>query len=260
MNVGKLLNELMNDVNYSLNHSNSMSDQAKEILSEMKAEFETINADHSLPDQQKKMIALFMGGIILALRTDDLKYSYANKLYPGTAIDNTLTKLRSEERTKLPHIAFMYELGKQALLNLPNDFSGDLFKIKTQLKRTNKPTAFFPKLEKNSHKVDALVAFCIEHKNNLELSDTNKQLETPEGFVQAFSKKHEASYKKGLFGSFFHKTNLKKPYDDLTPKDILEHAKEHTFLGFKNRTRKILEKMEVLDKQGNLINNNVFKK
>lgn len=67
-------------------------------------------------------------------------------------------------------------------------------------------------------------------------------------FVEEFIFRHQESRNSGFLGGFFNRTNINS-YDSLSREDIFNHAKKSTFLGFKNRTRKILEEMDVLEEE-----------
>jgi hypothetical protein len=276
MKVITLLEQLFGHSNVT---TSNISSEAKGCIHLMRNEAEKLKSSTD-PEKQRKMIALFIGGTILSLHKDDCKYHYPFKLYDGTAIDRTWKKLDSQGIKSIGNVPYMYEIGYAVLEDLSNDFS-NLFAKEYQLIGTtgNPPVPFFPGLKQNLEKVNQLVKFCIEHKDNLEVpefeSGTEQEPEPqhksppvspphdaepppPEfkDFVTEFAQRHEKSYKSGFLGGFFNRTNLEK-YEDLTPQKILDHAKQHTFFGFKNRTCKILEDMKVLDEKGELLQKSV---
>lgn len=85
-----------------------------------------------------------------------------------------------------------------------------------------------------------------QKKKNEELFQHNSCDTWQAPFIEEFIAKHQASYNSGFWGGFFNKTNL-KAYDSLTVDDIYYHAQKTTFFGFKNRTRLILEEMNMID-------------
>lgn len=76
INIQDLLKEL---VSYTVIKTSHISFQAKSVLSTMREEFKRLEAS-SEPNKQAKMIALFIGGTIFAIKQDDWKYK--NNIYP----------------------------------------------------------------------------------------------------------------------------------------------------------------------------------
>ena len=96
----------------------------------------------------------------------DPKYRYHSKLYPHTTLIQSALDIEHESL-----IAQIYTIGAEALSHLPASFCGDLFKIEEKLINADEPIPFFPELQRNAHKVDQLVKFCISHKDNLECAE-----------------------------------------------------------------------------------------
>lgn len=167
-NIQKLLNEL---ISYTLVDTSSISFEAKGIiLLKMREEFQKLELSDD-PNKQSKMISLFMGGTIYALDTDDHKYAeiYQFKLNPGTIAQDVLNKLKKGST----QLEAMYAIGNEALLNLPQAFNGELFKIEGKLVNSTGPIPFFPDLKINADKVDLLVKFCIKYSQDLERSEVD---------------------------------------------------------------------------------------
>jgi len=79
--------------------------------------------------------------------------------------------------------------------------------------------------------------------------------------MREFLEKHQSSYQSGCAHGFFSVTNLamytkdEKGFDKgLDVDSIITHALQPTFFRNKNRTRKILEEMKVMDENGNITN------
>lgn len=252
MNIQQLLAEL---VEMSMLDNSTFSSEAKASLWEMiKAYQKLVNGND--PQKQEKMIKLFIGGIISVLCIDDNKYHHSPKLYPRDTYTNAQQKFPDRN---ISNLDFYVAVGHEALSGLPHSFCGELFKIKSNLINTDGLAPLFPKLAANANKVDQLVKFCLEHEGNLESEDLVNDVDKPyhfsQNFVDEFVKLHKESYSSGCWGGFFNRTNLK--YNSLKSQDILEHAKKGTFFGFKNRTCEILEAMNVLDAEGNLLQESV---
>lgn len=261
MNIEKLIAELMEATKVE---TSTISSEARTLTDMMRKEFARLQSSTET-DKQEKMITLFIGGTIMALNYDDKKYRavYQPKLlYPGAAITTANLIIR------IYTLEHFHAVGAAALNNLPADFSGDLFKRKVKLIGSDEEIPFFPELDKKAKKVDELVKFCISNRKDFKLADTSQSksasvtapVVTPSSStvpskvlfdIEDFKKRHRAS-RQGLFCGLFSKTNL-APYDNLDQDKILAHAKKGTFFGAKNRTRKILEDMNVLDKEESII-------
>ncbi|CEG55634.1 hypothetical protein [Legionella fallonii] len=162
-NIQELLKEL---VSYTMIRTSHISSEAKTVLFTMRKEFERLLASDDA-DKQKKMIALFMGGTIYALKQDDWKYRFAYdvKLYPAAISKDVLQNL-NEKNSIVENI---YAIGNQALLFLPQQsFNADLFKLEVRLINSQKPIAFFPDLQRNADRINLLVAFCTKYAHDLE--------------------------------------------------------------------------------------------
>lgn len=167
INIQNLLNEL---VSYTVIQTSNISNQAKSVLHEMRQEIIRLEAS-SGSNKQTKMIELFIGGTILALKQDDWKYGYSFDLYP-----KPLTKevFKNVQKNK-PAIELMYRVGKQALLNLPHTFNENIFKVEGQLINSQKPIPFFPLLKENGDKINLLVKFCIKYAGNLNQNEVDEE-------------------------------------------------------------------------------------
>lgn len=253
INIPQLLQELFDYTQRTKVPSLSM--EANDILDIMHTEFRRVQQSNEA-NKQKKLITILMGGIILTLSQDDYEYGhvYHDILYPR----NTVTKASKKVGNRpISWKDWMYLVGEEALLDLPGAFCGAIFKIKTNLiGRQGEPRAFFPDLCENAHQVDILTHFCNSNKENLELTnielDEAPEYEFPDSFVQEFIQRHQQSYRSGCFGGFFNRTNL-KPYNELSVKDVLTHAKKTTFFGYNNRTCTILQEMNIIDENKEII-------
>lgn len=164
INIQDLLREL---VSYTDVRTSNISLVAKSVLSQMREEFQKLEESQDA-NKQAKMIQLLIGGTILALKQDDWKYPYSFELYPKTLTEEVF---RTVQDNTLSPIEIMYGVGKQALLNLPNTFNGNIFKIKGKLINSKEPIPFFPELEENAKKIDLLVKFCIQYAENLDQAE-----------------------------------------------------------------------------------------
>ncbi len=167
INIQNLLKEL---VSYTVIQTSNISSGAKSVLHEMRQEFKGLEAS-SDSNKQTKMIELFIGGTILALKQDDWKYRYSFDLYPKTLTKEVFKNV--QENT--PTIETMYRVGKQALLNLPHAFNENIFKIEGKLINTEEPIPFFPQLKENADKINLLVKFSIKYAENLDQTEVEAE-------------------------------------------------------------------------------------
>ncbi|MBA3536589.1 MAG: hypothetical protein H0T84_08265 [Tatlockia sp.] len=165
MKIYDLLKELFN---YSRIRTSNVSSEAKSILGDMRTEFDKIKKSEEI-NKQAKMIALFIGGTILALKQDDWKYHYDFVLYPKAASNEVLKNVTNS----MTNVESMYSIGNEALSNLPNLFNGALFEREERLVNNTDPVPFFPDLKINADKVDLLVKFCIKYSYDLERSEVD---------------------------------------------------------------------------------------
>lgn len=166
INIQNLVKEL---ISYTHIQTSTISSEAKSVLSQMSEEFKRLAASND-SDKQAKMIELFIGGTILALRQDDCKYNYSFELYPETLAEEVFKTVQKDDTL----IEAMYKVGKQALLHLPNAFNGNIFKTEGMLINTQEPIPFFPQLKKNADKINLLVKFCVKYAENLNQSEVEK--------------------------------------------------------------------------------------
>lgn len=251
-NIQELIKQLVEDTKEVMSNNNTVSSNLKDYLDRMFNEFDKISQQNS-PNQQEKMITLWIGGIIFALDVDDQKYSYSPPLYPRKAIiykpwRQLVDEVKPQQRNH--PIDLMYLIGQNALTHLPYSFCGELFKAQTTLVNSQHPTTLFPKLYEHKNNVDLLVKFCIENKNNLEVAEVHTtntpNYSIPIKWVNQFIARHKASC-----DGCFNQTNL-PDYDTLSIQDIFKHAQKTTFFGFKNKTAQILDDMmlEEVKQQG----------
>jgi hypothetical protein len=187
INIQNLLKELVQYATF--NYTSSISAQAKSVLIKMKGEFARLEASNEV-NKQAKMIALFIGGTIFALKQDDWKYSHYKtkhgfELYPYHLIQDVFKTVQKDTS----EIDIMYKVGEQALLNLPESFNEGIFKAERMLiNNTGRPIPFFPQLKENAAQISLLVKFCIKYAGNLdqaevkidELSSVNLELDAVE--------------------------------------------------------------------------------
>ncbi|CDZ78476.1 hypothetical protein BN59_02786 [Legionella massiliensis] len=162
MNIQNLLNEL---VLYTNTGDSPISREAKSVLRILRNEFEKLQRGTEA-DKQKKMITLFLGGVILALAQDEMKYH--DKL---GALEITQEVWKNIEPSSEPGeagiLANIYHIGNHILIKLPDSLSSDIFdrEIKFPFGGT-KP--FFPELSANKNRINLLLKFCEKNTANLE--------------------------------------------------------------------------------------------
>ncbi|CEK11829.1 hypothetical protein [Legionella hackeliae] len=160
-NIQELIADLVSGTEVN---TSDISSQAKSVLRTMRDEFEKLKTSNDA-DKQAKMIALFMGGVILALKQDDWKYYYDSnfKLYP-----EWLTKLVCIEASNITILERIYSMGRQVLQHLPETFNSSFFTSKYRVINSDKMAVFFPQLETKASAINILTQFCINHSNDLE--------------------------------------------------------------------------------------------
>lgn len=168
MKIASLLKDLFS---YTIINTSTISAEAKSVLANMQQEFQRLDKS-SEPNKQEKMIALFMGGTILALKQDDWKYHYDASLYPREASEKVL----KNNDAHMSIIEAMYATGREALKDLPHLFNSNIFKLKVKLINSNDKINFFPELNAHADKVDNLIKFCIKYADDLERSEVDNSL------------------------------------------------------------------------------------
>jgi hypothetical protein len=90
-------------------------------------------------------------------------------------------------------------------------------------------------------------------QERLQITLSARKKLTPSKLTQ-FMEEHQAARKNSCcftWTNLFNKQN--KTYETLTGQHILDHAKELTLLGYKNRTFTILKKMKIINDNGDVL-------
>lgn len=153
MNVQVLLREL---VNCTLSLTGKISPEAKAALSIMQEEFTSLEKSAKAHKQQE-MITLFIGGLIFAYKLDRRTYKMLPDVFKGIS-DAHLNSVTGAVTTDLA-LLIMKRIGEVAL-DHPNIFTVD--SIQSQ------PIPLFGKLFGKKSEVALLIAFCKEHRHDLE--------------------------------------------------------------------------------------------
>ncbi len=209
MKIYDLLTEL---VHYSRIDTSDVSSEAKSILGQMRSEFDILKSSEDI-NKQRKMIALFIGGTILAFKQDEWKYHYDFALYPKAASKEVLKNVTNS----MTEVERMYAIGNEALLNLPKLFNGALFEREEKLAHNINPVPFFPDLKKNADKVNILVKFCIKYSDDLERSEVDiEDLDSVDLIIENFTSGN----------------NVNKPITKTSPAPILSNMNMQILGGF----------------------------
>lgn len=149
MYIHQLIWELFSYV--EINHDNTSS-EAKDVANVLS------QAAYKISLQSKKIVVL-LGGLVYCLFQDECVYGEPFGLKPlvRSAIQDAEGIISGEDEL----LQTMTKIGKKIIDTLPGSLTGKLF--------TQTAPYFFPKLNANIHKLETLLHFCLEHRDNLDL-------------------------------------------------------------------------------------------
>lgn len=178
-NIKRLLISLVSYIDVSNDHV--LGQQAKSILKNMKTTFQQLVTE-SYSDQQKQMITLFLGGVILAMAFDNYKYNYRRDdeykkyiiYWVSSVREQPISRLSSTLSANLlcgKNPAFLHQVGAKVLAKLSSAFIWNLFNQELNFARGTTQRTFLPSLQCHADKLALLFNFCERYRDDLETSE-----------------------------------------------------------------------------------------